>query len=268
MSLFSRYIGLDYSGAETPDSRISGLRVYVAAKDREPEEQNTSAGLGTTARHMRWNWSRKELADWLIQQLQMSEPAIVGIDHAFSFPLAYFDKYQLSKNWDTFLDDFCAHWPTDQDHVYLDFIRSGEMGNVAARTGDPSWLRLTEKRAPPAKSVFRFGVPGQVAPSTHAGLPWLRRIRKVLGNKVHFWPFDGWTPPAGVHAVAEVYPRLWRSSRYPMTGRNQDQRDAYAVCRRLQEKDLSGDIDSFFNPALNPHEKTTAEIEGWILGVP
>jgi hypothetical protein len=35
---------------------------------------------------------------------------------------------------------------------------------------------LTEIRAGAAKSVFHFDVPGSVAKSTHAGLPWLRYL--------------------------------------------------------------------------------------------
>ena len=48
-----------------------------------------------------------------------------------------------------------------------------------------------------------------MAKSTHAGIPWLRFIRQRLGERVHFWPFDGWEIPAGRSAVAEVYPALW-----------------------------------------------------------
>jgi len=57
--------------------------------------------------------------------------------------------------------------------------------------------------------VFHFDVPGSVAKSTHAGLPWLRFIRQRLGPRVHFWPFDGWDIPPGRSAIAEVYPALW-----------------------------------------------------------
>ena len=47
-------------------------------------------------------------------KLTSGEPFIAGIDHAFSFPVAYFQRNNLS-NWDEFLADFCQHWPTDQD---------------------------------------------------------------------------------------------------------------------------------------------------------
>jgi len=35
---FDRYIGIDYSGAETCESSLKGLRVYMADQVREPRE--------------------------------------------------------------------------------------------------------------------------------------------------------------------------------------------------------------------------------------
>jgi hypothetical protein len=49
-------------------------------------------------------------------------------------------------------------------------------------------------------------VQGSVAKSTHTEIPWLRYIRQRLGERVHFWPFDGWDTPARRSAVAEVCP--------------------------------------------------------------
>ncbi len=100
-----------------------------------------------------------------------------------------------------------GHWPTDQDHMYVDFIRCGAHGNGAARLGNTRWRRLTELRAGAAKSVFHFDVQGSVAKSTHSGIPWLRYLRRQLGEKVFFWPFDGWDIPPGRSAVVEVYHR-------------------------------------------------------------
>ena len=120
---------------------------------------------------------------------------IVGIDHAFSFPLPYFKRHRLAHDWPAFLDDFHRHWPTDGDHVYVDFVRDGAVGAGAARTGSTRWRRLTDIAAGSAKSPFHFDVQGSVAKSTHAGLPWLRFIRQHA--KPFFWPFDGWAIPAG-----------------------------------------------------------------------
>jgi hypothetical protein len=35
---FARYIGIDYSGAETPSASLKGLRVYLAEGDGPPVE--------------------------------------------------------------------------------------------------------------------------------------------------------------------------------------------------------------------------------------
>ena len=45
---------------------------------------------------------------------------------------------------------------------------------------------------------------GSVAKSTHAGLPWLPRIRNEVGDKVHVWPFDGWDVPDGKSVIANL----------------------------------------------------------------
>lgn len=125
---------------------------------------------------------------------------------------------------------------------------------------------MTEERAGAAKSVFHFDVQGSVAKSTHSGLPWLRHLRRQLGSKVHFWPFDGWSVPAGRSVVAEVYPSVWRSG-YAREGRNPDQHDAYVVAAWMKDSDLNGSLTDFFEPALPSDITGLARIEGWILGV-
>ena len=143
-------------------------------------------------------WTRRGIAEWLVDRLSEDSPTLVGIDHGFSFPLRYFEAHSLKPDWPAFLDDFQRHWPTDDNHTYVDFVREGAAGNGAARMGNARWRRLTEERAGSAKSVFHFDVQGSVAKSTHAGIPWLRFIRERLGARVHFWPFDGWISWPGV----------------------------------------------------------------------
>ena len=133
--------------------------------------------------------------------------------------------------------------------------------------GDSRWRRLTEERSRSAKSVFHFGAQGCVGHSTHAGLPWLRYLRQQLGSWVHFWPFDGWEPPAACSVIAEVYPRLWNREQ-PSDGRTGDQQDAYSVARWMRETDAVGRLPAYFTPILQHKEKTLAKVEGWILGLP
>ena len=116
-----------------------------------------------------------------------------------------------------------------------------------------------------AKSVFHFDVPGSVAKSTHAGLPWLRYIR-LQAPSVHFWPFAGWDVPTGRSVVAEVYPSLWRRG-FAQENRNDDQQDAFSVAEWMRRSDLGGTLADFLAPALAPAEREAAQIEGWILGI-
>jgi hypothetical protein len=258
MRTFDQYIGIDYSGAETPVTSLKRLRVFIANRRSPPVELLPPPSL-------RKYWTRRGIAEWMIKLLSEDRLTIIGIDYAFSFPLRYFETYHLLPDWSSFLNDFQKHWPTDDDHTSVDDVRYGLCGNGGARAGNSRWRRLTDVRAG-AKSVFHFDVPGSVAKSTHAGLPWLRFIRQKAGGRVHFWPFDGWKIPPGRSVIAEVYPSLW-SRGFPREERTSDQHDAYSVAAWMRQADLDGSLTGFFEPTLTPAERTRAQTEGWILGV-
>jgi len=250
MAIFERYIGVDYSGAGLPTSRRSGLRVFLGTPATVPAQVRPNA--------QGWNWTRRELAAWLDVELRRTIPTIVGIDHGFSFPATYWSQHKL-VTWDDFLDDFVHHWPTaDRD---VESLRAGN-----PRSGQASDLRLCEQWTAAAKSVFLFDVQGAVAMSTHAGLPWLRALRRAQIG-VHFWPFDGWAVPSGATVVAEIYPSLFRR-RFPrMPGDGPDEHDARSICAWLRERDQSGFLTSYFEPRLSGADRQAALLEGWILGV-
>jgi hypothetical protein len=257
---FSRTIGIDYSGAETANSSLKGLRVYQVDGKGAPYEV---APPPSPKKY----WTRRGIAEWLVERLAEDIPTIVGIDHGFSFPLRYFEVHGLLPDWPKFLDDFQRHWPTDADHTYVDFVRNGSVGNGTAREGSSRWRRLTEERSPGAKSVFHFDVQGSVAKSTHAGIPWLRFIRHALGDRVHFWPFDGWEIPGGKSVVLEAYPKLW-SAGFPVGDRTADQHDAYSIAAWLAQASVDGSLMDALQPKLTDSEAAVAQVEGWILGVP
>jgi hypothetical protein len=259
VSAFARIIGIDYSGAETPTASLKGLRVYLADGDEQPVEVLPPPSP-------RKYWTRRGIAEWLVERLAEDVPTLVGIDHGFSFPLRYFETHGLLPDWPRFLDDFQRHWPTDENNVYVEFVRDGIAGNGAVRMGNARWRRLTEECAGSAKSVFHFDVQGSVAKSTHAGIPWLRFLRQRLGERVHVWPFDGWDVPAGRSVIAEAYPALW-SRDFATDGRTGDQHDAYSIAAWLSHADRDGSLQALFNPELSPAERAQAQVEGWILGV-
>ena len=79
---FERYIGIDYSGAQTPASSLKGLRVYLADRSTVPQEVQPPVSP-------RKYWTRRGIAEWLVERLSEGPLTVVGIDHGFSFPLQY-----------------------------------------------------------------------------------------------------------------------------------------------------------------------------------
>jgi hypothetical protein len=258
MPQFSRYLGIDYSGAKTPTHSLVGLRVFSASPQREPVEILPPPSS-------KKYFTRRGLAEWLVSELREGPPTLVGIDHGFSFPMRYFEAHNIPLHWPSFLEDFHKHWPTDEDNTCVDFIREGVCGRGAERSGSSKWRRLTEERCR-AKSVFHFDVQGSVAKSTHAGLPWLLYLRRHLQETAHFWPFDGWIPSPEKSVIAEIYPALWSKS-LPNDGRDGHQQDAYSIARWMRERDKAGELCAEFQQTLGLHERAVAELEGWILGV-
>jgi hypothetical protein len=256
---FKRYIGIDYSGAVTPESSCKGIRVYAAEGSGMPEPVPAPPSP-------RRYWTRRGLAEWLCEELAKDTTTIVGIDHGLSFPIDYFNRHSLPRDWPNFLLDFQKYWPTHEPNMYIDFIRDGFAGAGAKRMGENTWLRLTERWTATAKSVFLFDVQGSVAKSTFAGLPWLLYLRNWCKRPIHFWPFDGWEVPHGSSVVAEAYPALWMR-RFERQGRDGDEHAAYATAAWLQRADRNGSLTRYWNPPLTTEEREVASVEGWILGV-
>jgi hypothetical protein len=59
---FDRYIGIDYSGAETSAASLKGLRVCVADRTAPPFEVLPPPSP-------RKYWTRRGLAEWLVERL-------------------------------------------------------------------------------------------------------------------------------------------------------------------------------------------------------
>src|SRR5207249_4033662 len=94
-------------------SSLKNLRVYAADHSSDPSEVAPPPSL-------RRYWTRKAIAEWLVDRLSETPLTLVGIDHGFSFPLQYFEKYGLPHDWPVFLNDFQEYWPTDQENTYAD----------------------------------------------------------------------------------------------------------------------------------------------------
>ena len=60
---------------------------------------------------------------------------------------------------------------------------------------------------------------------------------------------------------------MWSRS-FAREGRTGDQHDVYCIAAWLSRGDRNGSLAAFLKPELMPPERTVAQVEGWILGVP
>ena len=60
---------------------------------------------------------------------------------------------------------------------------------------------------------------------------------------------------------------MW-SGGFANEGRTGDQHDAFSIAAWLSRADRDGSLAALLNPDLSPPERTLAQVEGWILGVP
>ena len=269
MHTFDRFIGIDYSGARAPNSRLAALQVYAA----EPRMKRCGRVASPTPSHSRTrvHWTRAEIARLLLQEALSGRRTLIGIDHCFSMPWTYFRRYGLTS-WPQFLDDFVRHWPTHLDDTSVDFVRDGVVHRdgkgppPGLRTGGSDEFRMAERWTSSAKSVFQFDMQGSVAKSSHAGIPWLKWLRDQAADRIHFWPFDGWSPAPGKCVIVEVYPSLFRN-RYGREDRTTDEQDAFATARWMADMDARGALAEYFSPPLTDLDKAIAACEGWIFGV-
>jgi hypothetical protein len=91
---FELFIGIDYSGAQTPTSRLAGLQVFASRPGQQNAEKWHGPSKGRSGRPL--NWTRREIAERLLAEAQSGRRFLAGIDHCFSFPFSYFERYGLT----------------------------------------------------------------------------------------------------------------------------------------------------------------------------
>jgi hypothetical protein len=157
---FGRYVGIDYSGAQTAETSLPGLRLYLADRMSPPCEVQPPVSP-------RKYWIRRGLAHWLAELLAEDTPTLVGIDHAFGFPLRYFEQHALPLDWTAFLDDFQRYWPTDAEHLYVESVRDGSSLKFGSST----------HKMPSTSDMRSANSSGAIlSPTTRGALsfPWIR----------------------------------------------------------------------------------------------
>ena len=258
--------GVPFRGAASrPGGRPQVRRVPGAARPQRWDSPGRSADGAPV------HWNRREVAECLRDEVRRGTRLLAGIDHGFSLPVAHFGRHQLDA-WPDFLNEFTAQWPTHQERVSVNKVwrhqvRQRNSPWAPRQRKDPVEVqRLTERWTAAPRGMLLFEAPGPAAKAAHAGIPWLKWLRDEVGERLHFWPFDGWELPADKAVIVEVHPAIFRR-RYGPEQREAVGQDAYATARWMADMAGRSALAACFNPPLTPMERHLAELEGWMLGV-
>lgn len=284
MKAFERVICVDYSGA----APLAAQRKNIYLADREGGRWRSYPPPGRT---------REAICAHLLEAVGQAARGrtFIGLDHQFSFPLGLYDALTGTAwtSWDQALRLFatgCDGLPALREDPAINAREWASAANGAIRkrrglSHGPFWganfqsqltrppfpfapgfieqRRLTESWVG-AKDIFQIGGNGTVGLQSLCGMLHLAHLREACRARklpVHFWPFDGWTPPGDRHVVAEIYPALFNR------GGKSHEADAMASALAIADVRASRFAAIFPTPS-DAKARQRAELEGWIVAVP
>ncbi|MCG5242879.1 hypothetical protein ACIU1J_14100 [Azospirillum doebereinerae] len=282
---FRRFVAIDWSGAR--GKRYAGVAVAECAAGHEAPR--LVAGPGG------W-WSRTAVFDWLRTE-RVREPALVGIDCAFSLPFAVAARGFPGRDatvfdlWDA-VEEVCAGEPDFGGAPFAEHALHG--AGFWHRGPQPDWYddphRATELACRAdglgnPQSPYKLIGSKQVGKGGLAGMRMLRALRIAEPERVAVWPFED--PAPGRTVLAEMYPRLFLkhtgfgqrkiregadvdaalaqlgSRPAGLTGAVSDH-DSDALVSAAGLRWLAGRPEAWAPPALDERARRQ---EGWIFGV-
>ena len=279
---FDQFVGIDWSGAK--GECLPGIVVAAASCGADAPELVPGPKRGL--------WSRPEIFNYLVALAQSGRPTLVGIDFAFAYPFCgggYFPDAENSPQTPRELWELVDQFGKPGDFLHGGGIMKNEPWKAHYYTGNDKRedrFRKTERAAGGSpKPTFKYGIPGQVAPGSLAGMRMLHALKEQSDINVAVWPFGSLDDSPLV--VVEIYPRFFFTrigmpltpkkksgvnealEKYESNGlpedfdfccsnRMEDERDAIVSAAALRR--LSSDENLWKVPC-------EAKKEGWIFGV-
>lgn len=221
---FKRFVAIDWSGAAGP--RYAGIAVAECRADGGPPRLVPPPGGGL--------WTRQGVHDWLLAGLGGAglggagmvgagmvgaEPALVGIDCAFSLPFAVAGGYFADGAGDAPAlwalveatcagrDDFLGHPFAATPAFAAGYWRRGPRppGYREAHRATELACRAEGLGAP--ESPYKLIGAKQVGLGGLAGMRLLHALLRAAPERLAVWPFA--PPEPGRTVLVEIYPRLF-----------------------------------------------------------
>jgi len=290
MRNFDQFIGIDWSGAKTP---VFNKAISVSLAYQGSAPPSLVAGP----------WSRQKVADWIINLSKNQKRILIGVDCNFGYAATTIQKQfgtQATHKdlWDT-VESACHNEPNFFAQKFWanlayapDFWVSGKMRDGFEMPRRQTEIICYESGFGKPESPFKLIGAKQVGKGGLSGMRMAHYLKKMLGHKIAFWPFEMELVNKANIVVTEIYPRqfLMRSG-HGMT-KIRDLADLNQTLRFLDAKPYSNatllsdhDTDSLASAAglrylcgsLENIPKDISHppimsynaqhLEGWIFGV-
>jgi hypothetical protein len=207
---FDSFIAIDWSGAA---GKYSGIAVAVCRQGRRAPR------LLRPKKNTRW--TRREIADWLVAQLNTPQRLLIGLDFGFGLPFEPLRGYLGGKVPD--IDNIFGLWShiEEKSSGVDDFgcnglVAASEYASLFWTSGRrPShWIdrkRRTEHACAEATktypdTLYKLIGSKQVGKASLTGMRVLRHVRSLSADRVAIWPFE----EVRTSAIVEIYPTMFR----------------------------------------------------------
>lgn len=283
MPLFSHYIAIDWSAANTPTRGANSIWIAESGDD--------AVNWPTRAAAMDYLRAR------IVRAIEREERFLMGFDFAFGLPAGLAKAITGTPRWDALWADLSRRVEDQPNNKNNRFSVGSDLNALIGMEEGPFWghphqhggrydalsptapkslppgfpfKRLVERRQRSAKSVFQLAYTGAVGSQSLLGIASLERLRRepAFKDKIAIWPFEtrfhlDFSKPI---TIAEIYPssHVVDPALHPVT----DAAQVLSVARDLSFWDRTGALpDKFSAFGLSDMERDLVlREEGWILG--
>lgn len=280
MTLFDRYIAVDWSAANTERTDKDSIWIGELGPDGPLPSRNPPTRAEALA----------IVAERLRDARAQNQRVLLGIDFAFGYPRgaarAIAGKAHWSALWNAITAlvkdepdnhsnrfevasafnrtlDMHHFWGHPPHHVYADLHPTRpDHGYIYIPE-----FRMAEAQAKGTQSVFKLAGAGSVGSQSLLGIPRLNYLRKAF-PEIAIWPFEtDFEHHIAPITLVEIYPSL-----FPLSGTvlPRDREQVEVAVRRLAELDRADLLNEFLSaPATltDAQRQVAVEEEGWIAGI-
>lgn len=280
MTIFDRYIAVDWSAANRP--RIGVDSIWVA--ERGPEGARLSLNPPT----------REQAVALIVERVRAARDAgervMVGFDFVFGYPRGAARAIAGKMGWRSIWEAISAAIEDGPDNssnrfeVAARFNREIEMEHFWGHPQHHAYVglaptrplhgyphiaehRLAETHARGPQPAWKLTGAGAVGSQTLLGIARLQQIRGAF-PEARVWPFEtAFESSLGPLALVEIYPSM-----FPLAGRvtPKDREQVEVSVATFAELDGAGLLGEFLSAPgvmLPAQKRDVLEEEGWIAGV-